>query len=96
MLFTPGARTTTEIKTVSLMISLPPLLGLFPPLGFEDVLSTRNHNARRVLWIGVALIVLSVFPASFSSPLTGSITWRASIRNVSDANVVGNMNASFF
>jgi hypothetical protein len=70
-----------------------------PPPGFEADPSGTSHesskcNAKRRLSIGVALILFSVFPASFSSPLlTGPISWRASVRNtcVSDADVVTNI-----
>ena len=85
-------RNGMRLKTLSSMISLPPLPGLFPPPGFETDPSPSNRNVERMLSIEVALIMFSVVPASFSSPLlTGSISWRASIRNISDADVVGNI-----
>ena len=83
-----------RLRTLSSMISLPVLPDLFPPPGFDtDPSSTAHeasqHNAKRRLSIGVALILFSVFPASFSSPLlTGSISWRASVRNIPNADVV--------
>jgi hypothetical protein len=86
-----------RLETLSSMISLPAIPALWPPPGFEAGPSRTadesiTRNARRRLSIGVLLIMLSAFPASFSSPLlTGSINWRASFRNVSDADIVTNI-----
>ena len=85
-------RNGMRLKTLNSMISIPPLPGLFPPPGFETDPSNSNRNAKRILSAEVAFIMFSVVPASFSSPLlTGSISWRASIRNITDADVVGNI-----
>ena len=90
-------RNGMRLETLSSMISLPIIPVLFPPPGFETTHSgatqeSGNRRAQKRLSIIAALIMLSVFPASFSPPLlTGSITWRASTRNISDADVVGNI-----
>jgi len=87
-------RNGMRLKTLSAMISLPIIPELFPPPGTEVDPSQKpnNHPKRRRLSIGIALVMLSVFPASFSPPLlTGSITWRASIRDIPNADVVKNI-----
>ena len=86
-----------RLETLGSMISLPAIPILFPPPGFETgpLRAASQHNTRSAkqrLSIGVALVILSSFPASFSSPLlTGSISWQASLRNISDADVLKNV-----
>jgi hypothetical protein len=83
-----------RLETLGSMISLPAIPVLFPPAGFETgprraADKSSSPFAKRWLSIWVALVILSTFPASFSSPLlTGSISWQASFRNISDADVV--------
>jgi hypothetical protein len=82
--------------TLSSMLSLPIIPGL-PLIKEPEVDNTTdpqspNHEAERIPPIWVALILFSLFPASLSSSLlTGSINWRASFRNVSDADIVKNI-----
>lgn len=87
-----------QLQSLSSMISLPFIPALFPPPGYESAPSelhrsddfSRNHgSARKWLAFSIALTMLSAFPASFSPPIaTGSISWHASTRNISNADIV--------
>ncbi|KAF8316597.1 hypothetical protein DL93DRAFT_2077832 [Clavulina sp. PMI_390] len=88
-------RNGMKITTLSDMISLPFIPAMFPPPGYEPNPTEPARGHRRggkSLAFGILLIMLTVFPASFSPPIaTGSISWHASTRNISDADIITNI-----
>ncbi|KAF8316596.1 hypothetical protein DL93DRAFT_2154652 [Clavulina sp. PMI_390] len=85
-------RNGMKLNALSDMISLPFIPAMFPPPGYEpDPADAAHENRRggRSLAFGILLIMLTAFPASFSPPIaTGSISWHASTRNISNADII--------
>ena len=88
LLYTNGMR----LETLSSMVSLPFIPMLFPPPGLEIGPNTNNYSAKRRRAIGVALVMFTAVPASYSSSLlTGAVSWRSANRYVANADTVRNI-----